>query len=237
MTRNVATLLAVSLLTVGAPGWAEGEETMKLEQTGSRTIVVIGASYAGGWSPGRPLAGHEIVAKGVSGEESSDVLARFEADAIAVKPDAIIIWGFINDIFRTDRSALTGRLKRTRRDLLSMVESARKAGIVPILATEVTIRGKDRWTEVAAGLIGRIMGKEGYQDYINRHVLDTNEWLRATTQREGILLLDFESVLADSNGIRRKEFARPDGSHISPVGYEALTQYADERLTAFFTNR
>lgn len=234
MTRNIARLLAASSLIVAAPAWAEDDDMAKVTENIKGTIVVIGASYAGGWNPGRPLAGYTIIAKGVSGQESSDILARFEADAISPKPDAVIIWGFINDIFRTDRANLADRLERTRQDLWAMVESARRAGIVPIVASEVTIRGENRWTEVAAGVIGRIMGKEGYQDFINRHVRETNAWLRATAQREGILLLDFETVLADSDGQRRKEYAAPDGSHISPQGYEALTRYADERLTAFF---
>jgi hypothetical protein len=42
--------------------------------------------------------------------------------------------------------------------------------------------------------------------------------------------LDFEGVLADQRGVRRKEFAQPDGSHISKQGYEALTHNAEGRL-------
>jgi lysophospholipase L1-like esterase len=236
MTGRAATVLALSLLAVSAPVFGQDGGAMKTEQTGvSRTIVVIGASYAGGWNPERPLAGHQIITKGVSGEESSQVRDRFAGDVIALKPHGVIIWGFINDIFRSDRARLTERLQRTRNDLVFMVESARKAGIVPILATEVTIRNKDGWAEATASVVGRILGKESYQEYINRHVSAINEWIRETAAREKILLLDFERALSDERGVRRKEFAKPDGSHISSQGYEALTRYADERLTAIST--
>jgi len=237
ITAGAGTLFAASTLALMASIGVRAEDDMKISRPESRTIVVIGASYAGGWTPDAPIAGYRIVTKGVSGEESSQVLARFERDVLTRGPDAVIIWGFINDIFRTDRLRLGERLQKTRRDLWPMVELARKAGIVPIVATEVTIRGEDGWAEAAASLVGRILGKESYQDYINQHVSEINRWIREISVRENILLLDFEVVLADQRGMRRKEFAKPDGSHISAQGYEALTRYADERLTAFFGSR
>lgn len=226
--------LVLAMMLVPEPDGPRGETTMDNVRAGSKTIVVIGASYAGGWDPGRPIAGYRIVTKGVSGEQSSQVLARFETDTLALKPDAVIIWGFINDIFRADRARMAQALEGTRKNVLTMIESARRAGIVPILASEVTIRGEDRWSELPARLIGRILGKEGYQDYINRHVSETNRWMREAAAHDGILLLDFEVVLADKHGARRKEFATKDGSHISQRGYEALTHYAEGRLIAFF---
>lgn len=204
---------------------------------GSKTLVVLGASYAGGWDPERPIAGYRIVNKGVNGQQSFEMLARFEADVLGVKPNAVIIWGFINDVFRSDRAQIDQTLRRTRESLLAMVELARKSGIMPILATEVTIRSKDGWSETFESMIGRILGKSSYQDYINSHVVETNRWISDTATREGILLLELGAVLADPQGVRRKEFAQPDGSHISKRGYEALTQYTEDRLRALGGSR
>jgi hypothetical protein len=114
---------------------------------------------------------------------------------------------------------------------------ARKTGIVPILATEVTIRGKDGWSEAVQSMIGKMLGKSSYQDYINMQVVETNRWIRDTASREGILLLDMEAVLADPHQVRRKEFAQPDGSHISKRGYEELTRYAEDRLQTLLSAR
>jgi lysophospholipase L1-like esterase len=111
-----------------------------------------------------------------------------------------------------------------------MVESSRKAGITPILATEVTIRGKAGWSEPFEVMIGKLLGKSSYQDYVNGHVIETNRWIRDLATREGLLLLDLETVLGDPHGIRQKEFAKPDGSHISPQGYEAVMRYSEEKL-------
>lgn len=225
----VMSLVVQPVTGIEAGGLADKMETDKKE-AGMKTIVVIGASYAGGWKPDRAIAGSRIVNKGVDGQQSFEMLARFEGDVLALKPHAVIIWGFINDVFRSDRGQIDQTLKRTRESILAMVASARKSGIVPILATEVTIRGKDGWSEALQFMIGKVLGKSSYQDYINMQVVETNRWIRDTATREGILLLDLEAVLADQHHVRRKEFARPDGSHISNQGYEALTQYTEDRL-------
>lgn len=227
--------LVLALGMAMTPGRSGGEAMMETARAGSRTIIVIGASYAGSWDPQRPLAGYRIVTKGVSGEQSSQVLARFEADALAMKPDAVIIWGFINDIFRADRARIGEALDVTRKNVLAMVEATRQAGVKPILATEVTIPNRDRLIDLPSRIVGRLLGKEGYQDYINRHVIETNRWLRETALLQSILVLDFEKVLADADGARRSEFATSDGSHLSRRAYDALSEYADKELTVLLS--
>jgi lysophospholipase L1-like esterase len=205
-------------------------QEMNPAEKSEKTIVIIGASYAGGWTSERPIAGYRIINKGVNGEQSFEMLSRFEADVVALKPDAVIIWGFINDVFRSDRDRIDQTLIRTRESFLAMVELSKKSGIMPILATEVTIRGKAGWSEPFEEMIGKILGKSSYQEYVNGHVIETNRWLRDLATREGVLLLDLETVLADQHGRRRREFARPDGSHISPQGYEALIRYSEDKI-------
>ncbi len=56
------------------------------------------------------------------------MLERFQHDVIALKPEAVIVWGFNNDVHRSDR-ALTGQtLKRTRESLLFIGASGETAG-------------------------------------------------------------------------------------------------------------
>lgn len=211
---------------------AESNLGMNQTEKNAKTLVVLGASYAGGWPSDRQIAGYQIINKGVSGQQSFEMLARFEGDVLALKPNAVIIWGFINDIFRSERTQIDQTIRRTHDSILAMVQLARKAGVVPILATEVTIRGKDGWSEAFESLIGRMLGKSSYQDYVNGYVIETNRWIRDLAVREGILLLDLETVLADRRSVRRKEYSLPDGSHISPQGYEALMRYSDDRIKA-----
>lgn len=234
ITMGLYCLAVVSGTEAG--GAVSKPENEKMESA-SQTMVLIGASYAGGWDPGRPIAGYRLVNKGVNGQQSFEMLARFEADVIGLHPDVVIIWGFINDVFRSDRAQIDQTLKRTRESIAAMVALARKAGIKPVLATEVTIRSKHGLIETVETMVGKLLGKSSYQDYINGHVLEINRWIGDLATREGIVLLDLEAVLSDPQHERRKEYSRPDGSHISARGYEALTQYAEPRLRELGASR
>jgi lysophospholipase L1-like esterase len=187
-------------------------------------VVVLGASYARDWS--LQLQTAPVLNVGREGQQSWELLARLEADVLASAPRAVLIWGYINDIFRSPRASVTAASDRARESVTRMVELARAAGVEPMLATEVTIRPQDTWRERAAGVVADVLGRTSYQDYINSHVVSLNQWLRGFARREQVLLLDFEKVLAGDDGLRRLEYAREDGSHISGDGYAALTAYA-----------
>jgi lysophospholipase L1-like esterase len=187
-------------------------------------LVILGASYAAGWQPA--LQRIEVLNRGIEGQQSWELLARFDRDVVQARPRAVVIWGFINDVFRAPRGAMGDAEKRVRDAMTRMVTLARENGIEPILATEVTIRGDDSWFDTARSFAGRVLGRTSYQDYINKHVQATNEWLRAFARRERVLLLDLEAVLSGPDGVRRSAYAAEDGSHISPEGYGALTAYA-----------
>lgn len=188
-------------------------------------IVILGASYAGGWAL-PAVAGHPVINKGVAGQQSTEMLERFDRDVVAAAPRAVILWGYINDIFRTPRETVDAAKARALANFDTMIGRARTRGIEPIVATELTIRARDSWSETAASWLGWALGKQSYQDWINGQVLDLNERIRLLAGREGLLLLDLHPVMSDGRGHRRRGFAKDDGSHITPAGYAALTDYA-----------
>ena len=51
-----------------------------------------------------------------------------------------------------------------------------------------------------------------------------------------IPLLDFQPLIADEKGFRKKEFATEDGTHISEAAYEKLTNHAKEVFSSFLKN-
>jgi lysophospholipase L1-like esterase len=188
-------------------------------------VVLLGASYAAGWK--LTLPGIHVVNRGVPGQQSFELLARFDSDVVAAKPRAVVIWGFINDVFRSPREQLDESLARSRASIEAMVRKARAAGIEPVLATELTTGPREStWSEWATSWAGWLLGRESYQDFINTHVLKVNDWIREYSSKEGLLLLDLHSALSDGRGRRRNGFATPDGSHVSEKGYEALSNYA-----------
>jgi lysophospholipase L1-like esterase len=191
-----------------------------------RSIVILGASYAMGWgSPALP--GYtQVINRGIGGEETGDMLKRMSTDVVAARPDAVLIWGHVNNITRSPPDRIEAAKTAARGHYTEMLKQARAAGIEVIFATEVP------WTEPAGFLndiqawIGHLRGKQSYGERVSAHVRELNAFLRDLAKRESIVLLDFERVFAPDGGTRKPEFGADDGSHISKAGYQALTSYA-----------
>lgn len=204
----------------------EGDQLVTNADSKTNMVVIIGASYVRAW-PIQELDGKKVLNKGVDGQQSFEMLQRFEKDVISVNPSAVIIWGFINDIHRTQAEYINSAMARARQSIEEMVRMAKQHGIQPILATEVTIRGKDDFGSRVAGWLGAIRGKTSYQEYVNGHVLETNRWIKKYAEENQILLLDLQPIIADEEGFRKKEFATEDGTHISTAAYEKMTTYTN----------
>lgn len=193
-------------------------------------IVLIGASFVEGWDISKTDR-FLIENKGVSGETSSEMLSRFDRDVVSSVPTYVIIWGFINDIHRSERHAIGATLERTRTNFKAMVDLSRKNGIIPILATELTIFGGKGYIEkIKTLLLEKVVRKESYRTYVNKHVLNMNKWLKSFARAEKLMILDLHQALSDKNGIRKEEYTTPDGTHISKEGYKKLTQYVTHTL-------
>ena len=122
----IGLLVSASIAQSEADGSRNDTGTDQIE-VGAHTVVVIGASYVAGGNPERPIAGYQIIHKGVSGEQSFEMLARFQRDVIALKPEAVMVWGFNNDVIRSDRARIDHTLRRTRESMLAMIQLANTA--------------------------------------------------------------------------------------------------------------
>jgi lysophospholipase L1-like esterase len=194
-----------------------------------KIAVIMGASYAQGWDV-QEIAGLKVQNVGIDGQESHELLQRFPTDVIDREPAMVVIWGYINDIHRNPRDEIEATKTRARESFIQMIDDSSNAGIVPVVATEVTIRGPEGWSEDIMKWLGSLLGKESYQDFVNRHVHELNEWLRDYAKERGVMLLDFERELAGADGVRKREYTSEDGSHLTEAAYARLTDYALHRL-------
>jgi lysophospholipase L1-like esterase len=192
-------------------------------------LVIIGASYAADWKQ-PALPGFTVVNRGKGGEETSNVVARFDRDVVAQKPDAVLIWGHINNIHRAPGGDYAAAQERIKADYLQMIAKARAAGIRPILATEVTLSEAVGFMGHVAAFVGKLRGKTGYAARINPPVRAVNDWLREHARAEKIQVLDVEKLMDDGDGYRDTDYTSDDGTHISPEGYTALTALAQREL-------
>lgn len=195
-------------------------------------VILIGASYAAGLSMDK-IAGRIMVNKGIGGEQSFETLARFDKAVISEKPDSVILWGFINDIFRSDPEKLDITIERIKESYVKMVKKAREHNIAPIVCTEITMSLRKGFIETIVGTIYSLIGKKSYQDHINQHVMQVNQWLKDFAEEQGIFMLDFQKLLSGGGTMRKKEYSQKDGSHISPEGYRIISEFISTNLSHF----
>lgn len=168
-------------------------------------IVLMGDSITWHWAPQwlpHP-EGVRLVNRGIAGQNSSQMLLRFEDDVIALAPAAVVILAGTNDL-RVDTGTLAEAapaiLARIRRNITAMADIAEANGVKVILGAIPPIlpamqgRRRDPQTLAAA-----------------------NRWLREFADQRGHAFADY-GVLADSHGFLREELTA-DGLHPNPEAY------------------
>ena len=145
-----------------------------------------------------------VLNRGVNGERSDQIRARFERDVIQVAPAAVVIIGGVNDVYQ-------GRhVEHVTEQLQAMYGRAAEARIL-----------------VVAGSIVPYNTATGDE---NARMRQINEWIR---QQPGIVFVDTRSAVAASDNPDRL-FESPDGLHPSAAGYRRMADVIDaalERLT------
>lgn len=215
--------------TAGSQPLQDGDSPKVKQVSSTATLVLAGASYAGGWKE-PALLGYKVINRGAGGEETHQVLARFDRDVIAAKPAAVMIWGHINNVHRAPPGGIEAAKEKAKADYREMVQRARANGIDVILATEVTVSEAVGLANRMMAFVNNLRGKQNYSAWVNEHVRDLNAWLRTYASEQGLPLWDFEKVFDDGKGFRKLEYSSDDGTHISPAGYAALTNYAQAQL-------
>lgn len=227
--RLTASVLAWAAILVAILQPFPATSAMKIDAQPPRQLTLFGASYVQQW--GTPvLPGFVVANKGVGGEETTQLRARFQRDVLAQRPEVLVLWGHFNDIVRAPGRDYEAAKKRARANLQFMHEQARASGIQVYLATEVTLPPATGVMNTVRGWVGSLRGKQDYRTTINGHIREVNQWLRRYAREHQVPLLDLENAMNGDDGHRRHEYTQEDGSHISAAGYQALTRYAAERI-------
>ena len=138
----------------------------------------------------------------------------------------------IHVVAPTLSTGVASKSARVRSSVDQMIGAARAAGVEPILATELTLTHPNTWSDSFTSTIGWLLGKSSYPDQINGHVIGLNRWIAERARQESLLLLDLHPVVSETGGGRQRAYATPDGSHVPPAGYAAISGYAQPLLAA-----
>lgn len=225
------TILIISILIAFSTAiYADMEPAREPSDQGvSKHVVMAGASYLKGWQL-KKIACLPVFNKGVSGETSTQVRERFEADVISTKPVAVIIWGHINDFSNAPKNRELQTRETAIDNLKYMLEISAEHGVIPIVATEITFGMPDDMLTSIKLFIGKLLGKRSHQDYISSNVSAVNDWIRSYAKQHGISVLEIAKLMTNEKGYRKKGYFTDDLSHITQKAYDDLQEFAQPIL-------
>lgn len=179
---------------------------------GSPRVVFLGDSITADWDLQRQFPGRDYVNRGIVGNTTVEMLARFRCDVLSLYPHAVIIAGGIND--------LSGRwvpipIDTIKDDYASMAELARLHGIRVVFASLPPI-SNDR---------GRMMTLRVSRD----EIVALNNWLRRYCADSGFVYLDYYTALADAHGALRPELTI-DGLHPNDAGRAVMAPLVEAAI-------
>jgi lysophospholipase L1-like esterase len=137
-----------------------------------------------------------VLNRGVNGERTDQIRARFTRDVVDAGPDLVVIIGGVNDVYqgRTAESA--------ERELEALYDAARSAGI-PVVA-------------------GSVLPYNSATPDQNARMHAINEWVQAYAARHAdVLFCDTRAAVASPDAPDRLA-ASPDGLHPAPEGYKSM---------------
>jgi lysophospholipase L1-like esterase len=136
-----------------------------------------------------------VLNRGIDGQRSDEILARFSRDVVEQKPDYVIILAGVNDIYE-------GRtLESIKRNLLEMYHKAIEAKITPLAATVLPYDTASSSDSVA--------------------IKELNDWIEETARHLGIPFCDTNRAVRNPGKPDRLR-ASPDGHHPDVSGYKAM---------------
>lgn len=169
-----------------------------LPPPGADRIILFGDELAERWDIARDFPELELFNRGIAGETTLHLLARFRQDVVELAPRIVVLLGGAND------SAWRLPVAASQDHFQLMARLAAKEKIEIVLASLLPVRR------------GRNAGGRSAS-----YVSAMNEWLRRFASAERLAFADFHSTLADKDGWLRPEFT-DDGLHPNEAGYRAM---------------
>jgi lysophospholipase L1-like esterase len=172
----------------------------------------MGDSITEGWSAIMPsfFSGKPYVNRGISGQTTPQMLVRFRADVIDLKPAVVLILAGTNDI-----AGNTGPIELTEiaGNIASMAELARANGIKVVICA-VLPAADYSW-------------RPGLSP--DQKIPALNMLLQNYAKQEGFFYLDYFAEMTDGkNGLRPN--LGSDGAHPNKAGYNIMGPLAEQAI-------
>ena len=195
-------------LTIAAKDWAQYSRYAASNDsiTSRPKAVFMGNSITDNWAKFHPefFAENNFVGRGISGQVTSQMLCRFQADVIALRPKMVIIMAGTNDIALNNGYISHEHILQ---NIQSMCQLAKQNHIKPVLCSCLP----------AAAFKWRPELKPAEE------IIRLNEMIKAYAEANHITYVDYHSALVDEQGGLPTKYAK-DGVHPNLDAYHIMEQ-------------
>jgi lysophospholipase L1-like esterase len=150
-----------------------------------------------------------VLNRGINGERSDEIRARFQRDVLDAQADAVIVIGGVNDVYqgRPAGSVIV--------ELEAIYDAARKHGICLVVGTIIPYN---------TATVDQ-----------NERMRAVNEWIRAYARRHGdVVFCDTRAAVAAPHDSDRL-VSSPDDLHPSPEGYKRMAEALEPAVVRALT--
>jgi lysophospholipase L1-like esterase len=211
-----AVWINMKIATLSAPAstqYAEANAALPPKAARKR-IVLIGDSRIARWSAVAWPQNWEIINHGIGNETAAQLALRFQADAIALDPDVIVIEAGINDLVAAsfmDEAAMHAVADKTVATLQRLAGDGARSGHPTLVATIVP--------PARFGLLHWLVWKRELRGL----VAEANADLSKSKLPERAALIDFTAPLVADDRNQVADEYRSDTLHFNEAGYARLT--------------
>lgn len=212
--KQIVVLFAILVITcplVRAQDWpginryAKANAELSAPAPGEARIVLLGDSITEGWAGQHPdFFRGGYIGRGISGQVSTQFLARFRQDVIDLHPAVVVINAGTNDIAENQGPYDEDR---TLGNIISMVQLARANGIKVILSSVLPA--------------ARFGWRPSITDGADK-IASLNARIEAYAQREKLLYVDYYSAMVSGPERALNPAFTRDGVHPTPAGYDVM---------------
>jgi lysophospholipase L1-like esterase len=184
----------------------------KLPPPASKTsrVVFLGDSITEGWRLNEYFAGRDFVNRGIGGQTTTHMLARFRQDVAGINPKVVVVLAGTNDL------AAGISPEQIEENLAAMGDLAKAHGIRPVFASILPVSDYHKDVDPA------------FQMTLNRPtatIQAINKWIQGFCLAQGFAYLDYYSVMIDTSGQMQADLS-DDGLHPNAKGYRVMSPVA-----------
>jgi lysophospholipase L1-like esterase len=176
-----------------------------------KRVVLFGDSRIEQWSPLPDIKNAQFINRGISGETTSQMIARYQQDVISLSPDIIVIQAGINDLVAA--GLYPKKAKRISQsmmgNLIVMIEQGNNINALVILMSVVRPSNPPWYRQIV------------WSSDIEKLVNDVNMSIHQLQMKYSVKIMDADKILHNDSNVFAEQYAI-DTLHFNRSAYDIM---------------